>query len=405
LLCKWSDDSSEPFPRWYYENLFTASGVGFNNMVDFFRLYSHGNIDSSGSEVFGWFTLPHSRSEYTGSGANDAGRQQLLSWAKSAAAAGNVDLSQFFGVVVCMNDPTDLFGDLGLPAVVCDNGSTEPSPLGQEMLHGYGVNHARVNGSTTDYTDPFDVMSVFDASMAPDPNFTLIGPGLNAALMDSKGWLDPDRVWTYAGGSAAVSLRPHHRRDLPGFLVAKVGQYYVEFRMNEGWDAAFVGPLVLVHRFDADGHSYLMPATEGSQALFAGSTFSGPSPDGVQLTVTVTSIDAANRTANMSVSAIAPGNLSVGVQPRATPGVRQNYVFTVLNLADRSPVQGALVAVDNGPRETRTSQDSDAQGHAEFDNMTLMDIIKIDAEGHVSSIPPGFSVQANGFNFFARDFW
>ena len=28
LLCKFSDDSTEPFPRDYYEDLFTATGIG-----------------------------------------------------------------------------------------------------------------------------------------------------------------------------------------------------------------------------------------------------------------------------------------------------------------------------------------------------------------------------------------
>jgi hypothetical protein len=113
-----------------------------------------------------------------------------------------------------------------------------PSQLGQEMLHGYGVNHARLDGSTADYRDPFDVMSVGNAFIAMDPNFGQTGPGLNAVIMDSKGWLDPERVWTYPGGNSSVQLWPHHRRDLPGFLVATVGPYYVEFRMSEGFDAA-----------------------------------------------------------------------------------------------------------------------------------------------------------------------
>ncbi len=301
LLCKWNDNLSEPFPRWYYENLFSTPGVGFNNMVDFFRLYSHGNLDLSGSQVFGWFVLPHARSEYTGSGVNPAGRQQLIDWAKEAATAAGVDLSKFFGVVVCMNSSTDLFGELG--AAVCDNGSSEPSPLGQEMLHGYGVNHARLNGSTQDYTDPFDVMSVFNAFMAKtDPNFTQIGPGLNAAIMDSKGWLDPERVWTYLGGNSTVQLRPHHRRDLPGFLVAKVGPYYVELHVAEGFDAGIMNPsnpfdaVVLVHRFDPDGHSYLMPATGGAQSLTDGTTFEGPNGGGpVRLVVNVPQVDRAQR--------------------------------------------------------------------------------------------------------------
>jgi hypothetical protein len=187
--------------------------------------------------------------------------------------------------------------------MVCDNGSSTPSPLAQEMLHGYGLNHARLNGSTADYEDPFDVMSVCNAFMAADTNFTQIGPGLNAAIMDSKGWLDPDRVWTYTGDDSTVDLRPHHRRDLPGFLVAKVRGLYVEFRMREGWDAAIPGNVVLVHRFDPDGHSYLMTGTNGEEALSAGGVFrvsAGPPP--MQLVVKVTNIDPANRTASLSVA-------------------------------------------------------------------------------------------------------
>jgi hypothetical protein len=85
-------------------------------MVDFFRLYTHGNLDLSASQVLGWFVLPHARSEYTGSGTNDDGRQQLIDWAIAAAIAGGADLSNFFGIVVCMNSPTNIFGDLGSTA-------------------------------------------------------------------------------------------------------------------------------------------------------------------------------------------------------------------------------------------------------------------------------------------------
>jgi M6 family metalloprotease-like protein len=96
LLCRFNDDAREPFPRQHYENLFTNAGTGLNNLVDFFRLYSHGNIDIGGSEVFGWIQLPHARSEYTGSGANPAGRNQLVQWARDAATATGVDLRYLF---------------------------------------------------------------------------------------------------------------------------------------------------------------------------------------------------------------------------------------------------------------------------------------------------------------------
>jgi hypothetical protein len=127
LLCKWNDDPSTPFSTLCVESLFGATGVGLNNMVDFFRLYTHGNIDLSLSQVFGWFTLSQTRSQYTGSGVNNAGRQDLINWCIAAATAAGVDVTPFFGVVCCLNDSTDLFGDLGLPRVVCDIGSLNPA--------------------------------------------------------------------------------------------------------------------------------------------------------------------------------------------------------------------------------------------------------------------------------------
>jgi len=59
------------------------------------------------------------------------------------------------------------------------------------MGHVYGLNHSRVDGSDVDYQDPWDIMSAADVYSAPDPGdeFTLIGPGLNAANMRSPaGW-------------------------------------------------------------------------------------------------------------------------------------------------------------------------------------------------------------------------
>src|SRR5215831_6411939 len=113
LLCKFSDNATEPFPRSFYENLFTFSGLGTMNMVDFYGDMSHGQLDLRGSKVFGWYTLTQKRSDYTGSGPNPAGRQALIDWAKQAATSAGVNLANYFNVVVCMNVQTDLFGFIG----------------------------------------------------------------------------------------------------------------------------------------------------------------------------------------------------------------------------------------------------------------------------------------------------
>lgn len=66
ILCKFNDNATEPFPRKYYENLFTTSGAGTRNMVNFFHDVSHRRLDVSGTQVFGWYTLPHKRADYVG---------------------------------------------------------------------------------------------------------------------------------------------------------------------------------------------------------------------------------------------------------------------------------------------------------------------------------------------------
>ena len=170
LLCKWTDMPKEAKPRALFEQMFTASGQGSLNMVDFFGDMSHGHVDVGNSKVFGWLTLPQKWSDYKGSGANQQGRQDLIIWAKQAAAAAGINLSTFFNVVVCMNATStqgaDLFG--GGLGVVCDTNVLEGSVLGQEMGHAYGLDHSRKDGSTADYRDAWDVMSTWDGCfMAP----------------------------------------------------------------------------------------------------------------------------------------------------------------------------------------------------------------------------------------------
>src|SRR4051794_19602791 len=117
LLVKFSGDDTEPYARERCEDIFTTAGLGKWNMVDYFRDMSHGKLDLNGSKVFGWYTLNKKLSEYSGSGANSAGRQELIDWARAKATDEGVNLSQFFSVVVVLNVGADLFG--GDSGVVC----------------------------------------------------------------------------------------------------------------------------------------------------------------------------------------------------------------------------------------------------------------------------------------------
>jgi hypothetical protein len=300
LLCKFNDDDHEPYERLRYEEIFTSVGSGKNNLLDYFRDMSHGQLSLTGSQVFGWYTLNSSRADYTGSGLDWMGRMVLIGKARQAAFNAGVDLLPFFGVVVCLNVETDSFmvNDTSLyrwqPGVVCDDdganrftSSLTTDWLSFLMAWAYGLAPSRAEGSTADFMDPWDIMGG-SPYRAPHPNYTAldssgqpvfrIGPGLNAANMWSRNWLDETRVWD-AGNSGAVNtvvqLRPLHRPELPGFLAIRFQDYFVEFRTKERWDAGIPAPTVLVHRFE-DGHSYLVPDSNGHYSFGPGSYLGTP---------------------------------------------------------------------------------------------------------------------------------
>lgn len=325
LLCKFNDDDREPYARSRYEELFTSAGVGKLGMVDYFADMSHGKLDLSGSKVFGWWTLDKARSDFRGAATDPGGRNAIIDWARAKAASEGVDLNRFHSVVVCLNVDTDLFGSSY--GVCCDDGrwphgsipgfsSMSPSILGQEMGHGYNLNHSRIEGGD-DYTDPWDIMSTAATDfMSPHPIFSeldvqarpvfRIGPGLNAANMSARGWLDQSRIWSSPSNWATnteVELRPLHRRDLPGTLAIRFGDYFIEFRMNDRWDAAIPEPCVLIHRLE-NGISYLLPDNDGKAALTAGSFFGTPpeySVLGASIGISVRSIDADRQVARIGL--------------------------------------------------------------------------------------------------------
>jgi len=311
ILVKFRDNQS-PLPAMtIYEDLFTSKGIGKQNMVDFFRDMSHGNLDLSGSKIFGWYTLPYNIADYVGNGTPGAGqidRGGLVNQARTLATAAGVDLSQFAGVVVSCLGAVDLCGFVGGMAAICDSLSLQPSLLGQEMGHGYGLDHARQQGSTDDYRDPWDVMSTaaYPYMEANDAEFTKVGPGLNAWNMRGRGWLDESRVWSPPSGSwgGPVELRPLHRRDLPGNLAAQLGNYLIEFRVPQRWDAAISSACVLVHRFEGN-HSYVMSATSGRQGMLVGDKFTTGNPAMVVEPfgeLEVTGIDMKTLTATLNIS-------------------------------------------------------------------------------------------------------
>jgi hypothetical protein len=306
ILVKFTDSQAEPITVDRARRLFTKIGRGGQFVVDWFDANTHGSVDVGNSEVFGWFDLEESSTEYNQQRANGAPRGRIIDLGRAAAAKANVDLSAFQNVVVVTNVEVDLFGSTGgvaATAVISGKPRSEvqvaPAVLCQEMIHGLGASeHSRRAGSDVDYRDPWDVMSMFAAYTGGHPVETdlPIGPGLNAAYMDRAGWLDLSRVQTSA---ATVTLRPLHRRDLPGHLAALVNGWYVEYRPGVGWDSGFGGSRVFVHS-RANNTSYL------EADLGSGDSFEVGDRLGIfesYFAVTVNSIDDATVSASVTIQA------------------------------------------------------------------------------------------------------
>jgi hypothetical protein len=328
LKCRFADDSSDTPPDSLYERLFTRAGAGTSNMVDFFHDVSHGRLDIGESQVFGWFTLNINRIDFAGNVADAAlsgvqvNRNSLFATCRAAAVSAGVSLARFDGVLVTMNrgrpshdgtpDGVDLWGAADM-RVFCDRYSLQPSLLGQEMGHGYGLTHSRRDGSISDYQDPWDVMSTAAAYMISRREYGLTGPGLNGINMMLQRWFDTSRLWSAPVGDfeTRVPLRPLHRADLEGPLgallpdMARPGQnMLIEFRDKSRWDAGVPQSAALMHR--GEGRvSYLVPGPAGSRDyLIAGDVvefgeFGSPFSD--YLRIAVESIDETTKTCTLLI--------------------------------------------------------------------------------------------------------
>lgn len=304
LLFKFQDDFVEYRPRSYYERLFTDEGTGSMNMVDYFREMSHNKLDLSGSRVFGWITLPVDRADYVVSDTppGSLNRDEMAALCLQVARDDGVELSDFGHTVIVFNTPSDLYGLPGL--AICDSGNAFPAAVGHEMGHGYGMNHSRREWSDDDYQDPWDVMSAMLTDRAPHPEYAEVGPGLNAANMRAQGWLNEGRVWRGDDEihGEAIELRPLHRPELNGHLAAEIGDFLVEFRLKDRWDAGIVRSCVLVHRFD-EGHSRVMLSEQSRYDLGEGDTFlDAPSALAPRIELEVVSINESDLVATVRLS-------------------------------------------------------------------------------------------------------
>ena len=144
--------------------------------------------------------------------------------------------------------------------------------------------------------------------MVPGGPYGVFGPGLNAANMRDRGWLDRSRVLSLDSGKGVlpptVQLRPLHARELPGYLALEIDDYIIEFRDKRGWDVGIPESAVFVQSFEGT-KSYIEQNKNGKQDLTVGDSWELGSQDMKDLPYTqvlIENIDASNRIATLTLT-------------------------------------------------------------------------------------------------------
>src|SRR6266496_4794127 len=108
ILCRFADSTSiTPYPVSYFSGLMAGTNPGMDH---YWREVSYGNINLTGSQVVGWYNLPHPRSYYVYDRNND-GRvdfdfDRSVADATSVADA-DVFFPDFYGINFIFNQELD----------------------------------------------------------------------------------------------------------------------------------------------------------------------------------------------------------------------------------------------------------------------------------------------------------
>jgi M6 family metalloprotease-like protein len=280
ILCKFPGTTNEPVTPAYVQSMFSGS---YRGMDHYFREMSYGAINLSGTQSFGWYTMPKPLSDYVPVEYN---------WITITsdcvnAAGGAINLNDFSSINAFFNS-SDLgpsaygpgqvygYGFIG-PARITLGGVTKnwrvallpsgafghPRLIQHEMGHTFNMRHpsaARWDSLGTPYCPP-----------SSQDSFGCWGPEASAYNRDRAGWIPADRRFTHSGGSQQVTLARLTQPGATGYLLATIpygteGKYYsVEMRRQVSYDEALPGSAVLIHRGDTN------PDAAVSQLMYADS--------------------------------------------------------------------------------------------------------------------------------------